>query len=382
MAAWGAVFVALLAVAGGACGLNVTEAGYHTTDDLIRELRELASTCNHMEFTELTRGATTLPRVHFDALGTPKHKVLLYFGEHARELISTEAALHMAKRLCSNSDEQAQKIRRTADIVMFPIINVDGRRLVESGQYCRRSNKNGVDLNRNWPFKWKDESNSQHARQIQSYGGPRALSEGETNILKSDADQQRPDIFLTIHSGTLGLYSPYAYDGKWPSSQAYPSTRKMRSILNSINRDMCNCDAGPAGKGVGYLCPGTCLDWMFATLKVPYAYGFEIYDQGSGYRRSPATSLLQLNEFSKLRRQRAEHSDFKQPESFTNSLIEEEVFDYAGAQEPFPSPKDNRAEGCFRSFNPATKPSYDATLQHWNKLLLTVVQQSMDARGN
>ena len=44
-----------------------------------------------------------------------------------------------------------------------------------------------------------------------------------------------------------------------------------------MNSKYCNCPAGAAGKEVGYLCPGTCLDYAYDTLKVPYSFAWEIY---------------------------------------------------------------------------------------------------------
>ena len=136
--------------------------------------------------------------------------VLLVFGEHARELITAETALTLLDMLVghsanstggdggggdgsgstsstndgkaagvaatrqqqSNGDaadaavgvgvgsmvsngavvaELARKLLGTgADIHVVPNVNPRGRRAVEAGAFCRRSNEDGVDLNRNW----------------------------------------------------------------------------------------------------------------------------------------------------------------------------------------------------------------------------------------
>jgi len=34
---------------------------------------------------------------------------------------------------------------------------------------------------------------------------------------------------------------------------------------------------GAAGKEVGYLCPGTCLDYAYDKVNVPYSFAWEIY---------------------------------------------------------------------------------------------------------
>jgi hypothetical protein len=41
--------------------------------------------------------------------------------------------------------------------------------------------------------------------------GPFAFSEVETKTIKELLSVQSPTVFLSIHSGTLGLFAPYAY---------------------------------------------------------------------------------------------------------------------------------------------------------------------------
>lgn len=41
----------------------------------------------------------------------------------------------------------------------------------------------------------------------------------------------------------------------------------MMDIVNTINDKYCkDCGVGAAGKEVGYLCPGTCLDYIYENL--------------------------------------------------------------------------------------------------------------------
>lgn len=36
---------------------------------------------------------------------------------------------------------------------------------------------------------------------------------------------------------------------------------------------------------VGYLCPGTCLDYAYQKLNVPYSFAFEIYERNSDFTK-------------------------------------------------------------------------------------------------
>lgn len=50
--------------------------------------------------------------------------------------------------------------------------------------------------------------------------------------------------------------------------------------MESVNEKYCvECTVGAAGKEVGYLCPGTCLDYAYDNVEVPYAYAMEIYEK-------------------------------------------------------------------------------------------------------
>jgi len=160
---------------------------------------------------------------------------------------------------------------------MFPLVNVDGHRAVVHGKYCIRTNQHGVDLNRNWDDHWDGSTVSD----TDTYAGKSAFSEEETAILRSSALNFKPDLFISIHSGVLGMYTPYAYSSSSPSS---PIESTMVDILNKLNPKFCDCSVGAAGKEVGYLCPGTCLDYMFDNLKTPYSFAVEIYTGDTGYR--------------------------------------------------------------------------------------------------
>merc|ERR1711959_251408 len=76
-------------------------------------------------------------------------------------------------------------------------------------------------------------------------------------------------------------------------NQLPANVEEMVEILRKANKQYCNCDTGAAGKEVGYLCPGTCLDYMYDDLTVPYSFAFEIYERDNGFKRPSLTSLFQ-----------------------------------------------------------------------------------------
>mmetsp|Transcript_31588 Transcript_31588/g.61033 ORF Transcript_31588/g.61033 Transcript_31588/m.61033 type:complete len:379 (+) Transcript_31588:1-1137(+) len=352
---------------------------FHKTENIYTELESLSSRCSHMEISNLSTGKTTMKVVNFGAsIGGPKKmKVLLYFGEHSREMISPESALDFARHLCYEKEdtaEQAKSLLMKATIRMVPIVNHDGRKLVESGDFCHRTNAHNVDLNRNWDEHW------QYSMAAETYPGEQPFSETETQILKKDAEEYKPNVFLTVHSGTLGLFTPWAYCSTDPASllershrshrsllEKYPvleqkqkmlyadqSVRSritdMKSLLDEINPKYCRCEAGAAGVELPYLSPGTSMDWMFDKLNCDYAFAFEIYDGRStgGYKYSDQDALM-IQEGSVKR-----HSCFSLHEEAANSTID--------------------SYDCFLMFNPSKEDKFTGAMDNWSKAYLELFQ--------
>lgn len=53
---------------------------------------------------------------------------------------------------------------------------------------------------------------------------------------------------------------------------------KMKEILGIIKKKYCStCDLGAPSKLIGYKSSGTCLDYIYDKLKVPYSLAWEIF---------------------------------------------------------------------------------------------------------
>jgi hypothetical protein len=87
-------------------------------------------------------------------------RILLTFGQHGRELITSELAFRILSILSEEQflpNKNGGILKNTLDklvIKMVPIENPNGRKRVESGDLCERRNGRGVDLNRNWGVDW------------------------------------------------------------------------------------------------------------------------------------------------------------------------------------------------------------------------------------
>jgi len=84
-------------------------------------------------------------------------------------------------------------------------------------------------------------------------------------------------VFLSLHSGALGMFMPYAYRDE-------PVTYKhdeMLSVLNALKQKFCTkCSVGQLSKII-YKVGGNCLDYAYECLGVPFAFAWEIYEDNS-----------------------------------------------------------------------------------------------------
>jgi hypothetical protein len=212
------------------------------------------------------------------------------------------------------------------------------------------------------------------------------------------------------------MYMPYAWNGKLVENKQ--DSDAMMSVLNRLNPAYCACSVGSAGKEVGYLCPGTCLDYMYDKLGTKFAFGFEIWDGEtthgfSNVGTSVGKSFLEQDAHTAVhhaRKSRAVHQLNDNEEALLLLELESERVDDAtphghGRQSqgrlnpaensqaapftpqnaapspgsPFPDPPEQRAKGCLSAFNPTTDASYKDTLNNWVPAYLDTVLFSIEA---
>lgn len=360
---------------------------YHTTEDLRAEAQRLAKSCNGR--LNLTTVKDSEENFDLDVVtvrkegASPINKVFLLFGEHARELISPESGIYFLRALCGDVEMKdpamqeflketstAEEVLKDSEFMMVLNSNPRSRKKVENGEYCLRINPDGVDLNRNWDERWQQEAATFGG---DSNPGSKPFSEPETRIVKRLVSEYRPQTFLTIHSGTRGMYMPWAYD---MNHMAKTNAKPMMDVLKAIDKDHCECPFGAAGREVGYPCPGTSLDYAYAKLNTPFAYAFEIYVDHSSdpelkqrwqdKMNSGGASLLEeghglghphFKDFFDKRR-----SDFVGNQT---SLVQSRGGVNLVRRSSDHIAQEATADGCMSMFNPVEKDDYDKVVKNW-----------------
>ncbi|KAM3309576.1 hypothetical protein ACQJBY_030691 [Aegilops geniculata] len=202
------------------------------------------------------------------------------FGQHGRELITSELALSLLyilteKRKIAGVDLSSfEKILEHLVIKVVPMENFNGRKRVEAGEICDRRNGRGVDLNRNWSVDWGKKEKDYNP--FEEHPGTAPFSEPEAQIMKELSKSFKPHIWVNVHSGMEALFMPYDHKNTTPDGA--PS-HLMRSVLENVNHRnfQDSCLVGSGGGAVGYLAHGTTTDYLYDIAKVPMPFTFEIY---------------------------------------------------------------------------------------------------------
>lgn len=357
---------------------------YHTSDSLVEDASTIATSCEGAEVAMESDSGAFVPTVRLHALGGKESssevnseaplRVMMVFGEHARELISPEAGLHFFRNLCG---EEGRNVRKTTSFLLALNANPQGRASVESGEYCVRTNEDDVDLNRNYGDHWKEEKSDdpsagvagKRGQQFESFSsGTKPFSEPETRIVARLLNQTSPDVFVDVHSGTRGLFMPY----DWTTDEI-PNERDrtdMRSALQEIHDNDCpECSMGGGAETVGYLAPGASADYAYA-LGVKYSFIWEIYEGDTSIRKvnrgGAGDQLSQSNQpdqqavasFLSLRSTRTRHRQLDLP-----AWASEDAADLEPMEE-------NTLDKCFRQFNPTTQDDYTRTVERWSRAFM------------
>lgn len=126
----------------------------------------------------------------------PRRKILILGGVHGNELSAPVNLYLLAKEICEGSDINLFKLFSVFDFYIVPCVNGYGM------YHILRGNARSVNINRNFPVeKWflygKDLPISSGSN---SYTGPSANSEFETQLIVNLTEYLKPDIAIDHHN--------------------------------------------------------------------------------------------------------------------------------------------------------------------------------------
>jgi len=223
-------------------------------------------------------------KVTNQAIAGPKPILWLTGAIHARELATAELVTRFVEDLVEGygTDADATWIIDHHEVHAVLQANPDGRRVTESGTarrknantaYCARSAANrGVDLNRNWPFKFGNRGTST-SECSDAFRGPEAMSEPESaafvTYMRSIFPDQRNEragdfepapadatgVYLDIHSFGELIMWPYGFtDRESGNAAAFRAFGQRMAYFSGYDpRNLLPSSGSTAGSGYGEL---------------------------------------------------------------------------------------------------------------------------------
>lgn len=287
---------------------------WHDYEEAVQELHDL-----HRDFPEIT----TAPFVIGNSVESREilgikisdnpdvdedEPEVLYDGiHHAREIMSLELNLYVARYFCENygSDPLVTEIVDGREIFVVPIVNPDGfvynqERQPSGGGMWRKNRRSGagcfgVDLNRNYPLEWGGSGSSGNSCD-ETYRGPAPASEPEVRAMMDFIGGRRFVTHDSIHSVAGMILFPWGYtDSPSPDDDALRMVASERASRNAYV-------IGQAPE-ILYKVDGDINDWAYGDeTQRPKIYSFTTEVGGTGFWPSPSEreGLLLENLYSMI----------------------------------------------------------------------------------
>lgn len=219
----------------------------------------------------------------------PKPKLLLVALHHAREIITPEVVLNLAELLLTSYGENADHtwIVDNREIWLMPFANPDGHIHAENGVDWRKNtndsestcqggsppNSFGIDLNRNYDYKWGTIGASSNPCFL-TYRGAAGFSEPETQAIRDLVQAEQVDLVISLHSYSDLVLYPWGYTYSAPPDVV--GLRDVATVLASFNGYI------PQQSSDLYPTSGDTCDWAYGAEGVP-CLTFEIGGAEDGY---------------------------------------------------------------------------------------------------
>jgi carboxypeptidase T len=256
---------------------------YHSAATLEEELRQLAEARpDIVELKEIGRSIEGRPilalRIGDRRGGVPR---ILFMGcHHAREWIAVEVPFLLAKELIERADEAPVAGWLTSgEIWVAPMVNPDGHEHSRAQERLWRKNRRrngdgsfGVDPNRNYGYMWGilDVPTSSHVPSDETYVGPRAFSEPETQAVRDLVGCERFAGVITYHSYSQLILYPWGYTEKpipdvQHREQMVGMAGEMKTLIEGVHGKI----YVPQPSSELYPTAGDTTDWTYGTYGIP-----------------------------------------------------------------------------------------------------------------
>ncbi|MBC7863505.1 MAG: immune inhibitor A [Bacteroidia bacterium] len=262
-------------------------AGFFTFQEILNNLDSMASKYPNLITVKQSIGAGTTVEgrtIYYvkisdnPNLNENEPEILYNSLHHAREPESVSQLIYFMWFLLEHygSDATIDYLVNNNEMYFIPIVNPDGYEYNYStnptgGGMWRKNRRDnldgtmGVDLNRNYSYQWAyDNTGSSPTSSSDTYRGPSAASEPETQLMKSFINAHEFGISLNNHTYSDVLIYPFCYETNLltPDSVQFSKYGQLMTMCSGFA-------FGTVNQTIGYTGNGGIDDWLYAdTLTV------------------------------------------------------------------------------------------------------------------
>lgn len=227
---------------------------------------------------------------------TARRRILVLFGQHAREWASVAAGTYVSEQLAQRG------VPLDVEVIVVPLVNPDGYEYSRVHDRLWRKNRgraslcnmtltlSGVDLNRNWGKDFGGFQTTSRDECSDIYHGTAAFSEPETAAVRALGMKLKGLVgMLDVHSFSQLVIGPWAYTNAIPPHVQLVD-KLGKKIANAAGSNGEMYLYGRGDENLMYLASGVAPDWFF-DRGVKAAYTLELRPgrfQPLGFELPPA----------------------------------------------------------------------------------------------
>ncbi len=203
------------------------------------------------------RSVENRPIYCFKVAKTAEPKIIVQYGMHAREYITTYLAIKQIENFIENG--------ACGTVYFIPAVNPDGIVICQNYKPLYKANARGVDLNVNFDARWGTGAKNIRHVGDENYIGVYPFSEPETKVLRDFTLAVNPNATVSYHSKGEEIYYEFF--------QSASDKERDLKLAQKLSKETGYAIKSAPGSAGGY------KDWCIEKLKIP-AFTIEVGSDG------------------------------------------------------------------------------------------------------